>query len=240
MGSSCSSLLKRGSGVAEPEGNELLVHETHEDVVPERAVIIKATEALGPPSLTQCAILTIARHMDSLQSLQGVPQELVQQLFTALVSTRLLTHRHLPLLVSVIDVRLPSYPGIDDDWLASMGSLFTNLTRLDLSNCLDCTDEGAKCLTGLNRLRTLSVNGCLRLGDAALQSLGRLPSLSTLSVSACTRMASPGVACLSSLTRITDLNLEQLSRLDASGISALIDLTQLRSLNLAWTDATGV
>jgi hypothetical protein len=239
MGSSCSSLLKRNSGISEPDGNELLVSHEAEEVVPARATMIKATETLGPPSLTQCAILSIARNMDSLQSLRGVPQELVQQLFAALVSNRLLTHNHLPLLVSVIDARLPSYPCINDDWLAYMGSLFTNLTRLDLSNCMECTDEGAKCLTGLNYLKSLSVDRCLRLGDASLQSFGRLTSLCTLSVSACTRMASPGVACLSSLTRMTDLSLEQLARLDFTGLEAITNLSNLRSLNLAWTHSTG-
>ena len=148
MGSSCSSLLKRGSGITEPEVSEYLNHGSDEPM-PERPMIIKATERLGPPSLAHCAILSLSRNIHSLDSLQGVPQELVQQLFAALVSTRLLTHEQLPLLVSVIDARLPSYPAISDDWLLYMGLLFTNLTRLDISNCMQCTDEGSKCLTGL-------------------------------------------------------------------------------------------
>ena len=196
MGSSCSSLLKRGGGVTEPEGNETLSNGAAAVVQPERTVIIKATEDFGPPSLTHCAILSLARNMDSLDSLRGVPQELVQQLFAALVTTRLLTHEQLPLLVSVIDARLPSYalhnsqnplkylhimlwhsmtgaphryPGISDEWLAYMGTHFTGLTRLDLSHCINCTDEGSKYLSHLRLLKTLKVDHCLRLGDASLQ-----------------------------------------------------------------------
>ena len=158
--------------------------------------------------------------------------------FQALARARLLTSEQLPLLASVVDARLPSYPTITDKWLACLGSLFTNLTRLDLSNCLECTDEGSNGLTALQHLKTLNVDRCLRLGDASLQSFACLPRLCSLSVSSCTRMASAGVACLSSLIRMTDLNLEQLSRLDSDGLAALSRLTNLRSLNLGWTQTT--
>jgi hypothetical protein len=51
-----------------------LRHGASEALVPEQPIIIKATERLGPPSLTYCAILCIARNVASLESLQGVPQ----------------------------------------------------------------------------------------------------------------------------------------------------------------------
>ena len=193
---------------------------------------------VGAPSLTYCAVLALARNMDTISSLQGVPQELVQELFSVLVSTHLLAHKHLPMLVSVNDARLNSYPGLSDDWLAYIGARFTRLTRLDLTNCIDCTDEGARHLRHLNLLKTLIVDRCLRQGDAALQAFARLTTLRTLSVGSCTRMASPGVACLTSLLGLTDLNLEQLARLDADGLRPLSVLTDLRALNLGWTCTT--
>ena len=49
----------------------------------------------------------------------------MQQLFAALVSTRLLAHEQLLLLASINDACLASYPSISDEWLADLGSHYT-------------------------------------------------------------------------------------------------------------------
>jgi hypothetical protein len=46
----------------------------------------------------------------------------VQQLFAALVSTQLLVHEQLPLLASINDACLASYPSTSDEWLVYLGS----------------------------------------------------------------------------------------------------------------------
>jgi hypothetical protein len=181
MGSSCSSLLKRNSGVSEPEGE--FVGNDSGDAVSERPTIIQESDSVGPPSLTACAVRVLARHFDSLGSLHGVPQELVQQIFSVLVKTRLLQLEHLRLLVSVKDARLESYVALNDEWLQYFGRHYTGLTRLNLGSCFDCTDDGSKHLTGLEALTNLNVDRCLRLGDASLQSFAHLTNLRLLSLS---------------------------------------------------------
>ena len=49
----------------------------------------------------------------------------MQQLFAALVSTRLLAHEQLLLLASINDACLASYPSTSDEWLACLGSHYT-------------------------------------------------------------------------------------------------------------------
>ena len=49
----------------------------------------------------------------------------MQQLFAALVSTRLLAHEQLPLLASINDACLASYTSTSDEWLADLGSHYT-------------------------------------------------------------------------------------------------------------------
>lgn len=228
-------LMKRNTKVSEPSDDAASNASFDEEHDPP-PIFVRGSDA--ELSLTACCVRTIARNFDFYESLEGLPQELVQHIFYQLNQRRTLALRHLPLLSSVVDGALANCPALTDDWLTVLGDRFGSLSSLDLSGCTAVTDDGVKEVARLTRLATLKMERCLRIGDAALQSISGLTRLSTLSVAGCSRCSDPGVACLGSLVALTDLNLEQLPRLHDAGLTeAVARFSALTNLNIGWTKA---
>lgn len=93
---------------------------------------------------------------------------------------------------------------IDAEGLAKLGEL-TQLETVDLSECLQITDQATESLTGLVNLKDLNL-WRVNLSDTGIAPVGKLLSLQKLNLDN-TRLSDAGLAELSGLTELTFLHL---------------------------------
>jgi bacterioferritin-associated ferredoxin len=133
---------------------------------------------------------------------------------------------------------------VNDDVLRALAPL-TGLTSLDLSGCVQVTDEGLRAaLAPLARLTSLNLAYCSGLTDKGVRAL--LPpftTLTSLNLADCCGVTNEGVKALGSLTALTSLNLASCNRLTDEAVRAQTQLRSLTSLNLThchWLSNEGV
>eukprot|EP00285_Hemiselmis_virescens_P000899 CAMPEP_0173411124 /NCGR_PEP_ID=MMETSP1356-20130122/76242_1 /TAXON_ID=77927 ORGANISM="Hemiselmis virescens, Strain PCC157" /NCGR_SAMPLE_ID=MMETSP1356 /ASSEMBLY_ACC=CAM_ASM_000847 /LENGTH=156 /DNA_ID=CAMNT_0014372837 /DNA_START=266 /DNA_END=733 /DNA_ORIENTATION=- len=156
MGSSCSALLKRGAvGELHQQQGEAEEDASKDDE--EEKVVLEG----GGLTLLEFCVVSICSNMSRFASFEGLPDELVQQIFDTLASKNKLRLHHLGLVTSVADFSVVSYPGVSDEWMRIIGSNFHSLTRLDISGCVEVTDAGVEALRDLPCISTLRLDKCL-------------------------------------------------------------------------------
>jgi len=146
--------------------------------------------------------------------------------------------------------------------IAKLRSL-SSLHSLDLTGCIQITDEALTALQPLSSLASLKLLGCFRIGDEGLAALCSLRGLRDLDVCCCHQLSHRGLAALgqlpalSSLTlrgcdgindaaacvlgkrmmSLSSLDLGYCQRLTNAGLAALQSLSHLKELNLENCDS---
>lgn len=152
-----------------------------------------------------------------------------------------------------------SHRRFDDKQLESLKDL-KELTYLDLSSCLELSDQGLQEIASLNKLEVLNLSQCFEIHDLGIKSLRPLSHLSTLNLyrcseitdealengikflaslsvldlTECTKITDQGLAALSSLSLLSKLTLDSCRSITYKGLKALKNLENLTSLNLKW------
>ena len=115
-------------------------------ILQERTIALKG----GPTTLIDACVRSICQNIHRFESFDGIPDELIQEIFSTLAANRQLNYSHLELLYDgVWEVLLPSYPALNNDWLIKLGTNFRSLARLDVRGCTDVTDAGIKSIAAL-------------------------------------------------------------------------------------------
>jgi hypothetical protein len=113
----------------------------------------------------------------------------------------------------------------------------TGLRELDLGVCPGLTDESARHLAALTKLRVLSLPNNAGISDAALATVGKLTALERLDLESCGKVGDEGVKALAGLKSLKVLKLSY-TRVGDEGLAALAGLP-LEELSLNLTKATG-
>lgn len=109
---------------------------------------------------------------------------------------------------------------------------FATLTKLDITNCKQITDEGLKCLQSREfKLRDLNISGCELITDQGLKYLEHLP-LTHLDISFCELITNQGLIVLEKLP-LTCLNLVRCVLITSKGLTHLKNLP-LINLSIEW------
>lgn len=108
-----------------------------------------------------------------------------------------------------------------------------NLRHLNLSGCRKLSDKGIAFLTGLApKLTYLNLSACVDVTNNSLMAVEQLHQLRHLDISICSDIDDQGLQRLSKLSNLTHLNLKHCWRVGDSGIHALVDLPSLRQVKL--------
>ncbi|KVH90338.1 F-box/LRR-repeat protein 4-like [Cynara cardunculus var. scolymus] len=113
-----------------------------------------------------------------------------------------------------------------------------SLTYLDLSRCVNVTDESLKAIGKASCLRVLSLQGCRLITDLGLSYLanGNVRNcLEVLNLAECDKISDNGMFCLKQMLRLTDLNLSKCGvNVTSKGILSLCQLPNIERLDLSW------
>ena len=142
-----------------------------------------------------------------------------------------------------------SDPGLKK--LANLKNLQENLHLLQISNCLNITDEGVKSTIALKRLSNLYIQGCRFSGaglkrldlkvlwanrsainDEGLRCIAGMKNLRSLDLSFCENITDAGLGKLASLLQLEELCLSGCKQITDLGLRNLAALKNLRKLEL--------
>ncbi len=123
---------------------------------------------------------------------------------------------------------------IDAEGLAQLGEL-TQLETVDLSECLQITDQATDSLAQLKNLKELNL-WRVNLSDLGIAPVGQLTALEKLNLDN-TRLTDEGLSALSGLTELTFLHLGSTLITDA-GLVHLEAMTKLKDLIVTRTAVT--
>jgi F-box/leucine-rich repeat protein 14 len=126
---------------------------------------------------------------------------------------------------------------IDNRRLLLLVTHCPRLTKLNLTRCLDISDEGVAYLTNLPSLRQLSLRECKKVTDAGTVHLAKLTLLEELDLSDVMDLTDKGLECLTHLTRLIRLYLHFLERITNVSTGYLKCLTRLNTLDLSYCKA---
>lgn len=127
---------------------------------------------------------------------------------------------------------LPLALQVTDVGLRAVSQSLPLLTSLNLTYCVNVTDEGMRAVAELSALVTLNLMQCFKITDEGLRNIRALPSLTTLSVRLCRKVTAAGMDQISQLPSLTSLNLSHCSNVTDDGLRALTDVLGLNFLDL--------
>jgi hypothetical protein len=114
---------------------------------------------------------------------------------------------------------------------------FTDLRRLEvakLDNCHALVGRGLLALSSSHRLHTLSLANCRRITDEAVINISHLLSLEALSLGGCRCLTDRSLAAVADLYALRKLDLSQCDLISDSGLEQLENLECLEELSLGW------
>eukprot|EP00245_Coleochaete_scutata_P003046 TRINITY_DN1435_c0_g1_i1.p1 TRINITY_DN1435_c0_g1~~TRINITY_DN1435_c0_g1_i1.p1 ORF type:complete len:193 (+),score=27.59 TRINITY_DN1435_c0_g1_i1:290-868(+) len=133
-------------------------------------------------SLMELSVQEICDGMKSQKSLASLPKDLSQLIFNELVKSRMLEFSMLAAFRGcfIEDVFLAAYPGVTDEWLSFVDTPMARqaLLGVDLSHCIEITDDGLALFAETMNMQTVLLNNCFKLSDAGifhLQGICALP-----------------------------------------------------------------
>jgi len=135
---------------------------------------------------------------------------------------------HLAHLSNLKDISLQDSFSITS--IANLSRL-TNLTSLNLAECLMMTDDGLACVANFANLQTLYLASCPKITSAGMVFIKDLKCLKEL-VLAYTSVCDQGLNSVSHITTLTDLDLSHLDEISDAGLATLINLKKLQVLDL--------
>ena len=107
------------------------------------------------------------------------------------------------------------------------------LVSLNLSGCVNLTDQGFAALSGLRRLRELNLTLNHQLTDDVFNHLRSMVSIRSLVLSWCRQISRKGLAQLPRLPQLENLYLSGLDSLDDDALTLLCRMQTLRILDLS-------
>eukprot|EP01103_Thecamoeba_quadrilineata_P004811 TRINITY_DN1466_c1_g2_i1.p1 TRINITY_DN1466_c1_g2~~TRINITY_DN1466_c1_g2_i1.p1 ORF type:complete len:1680 (+),score=335.47 TRINITY_DN1466_c1_g2_i1:75-5042(+) len=141
-----------------------------------------------------------------------LPEELIQQCLSALISMNRLDSTSLDLLITsrLSTLRLDQTSQLTDNLCRQISQNCVNLSSLSITGCSRVTSEGASHLfRSISRLESLSLEGCINIGDSAINTLigHHGSSLISVNLRGCNKVSEDVLAnllrtgtCLQSLT----------------------------------------
>nr|XP_043623113.1 F-box/LRR-repeat protein 2-like [Erigeron canadensis] len=127
---------------------------------------------------------------------------------------------------------------VSDVGVASLFVRSNSLTRLDLSECVNVTDESLKAIGESSHLQSLSLAGCRWITDLGLEYLakGKVRScLWKLNLAECDRISDDGIVLLKEMCSLQDLNLSKCGiNVTDRGVQTAMSQIPGMFLNLSW------
>lgn len=200
-----------------------------------------------PPSLYDLCLNLLCKHVEHIETLEGIPDSAKDRICSAFCALRKMTPRTLGLFVtgSPTQICVPDCSLIPEEDLTKLiaGCSTANLEVLRLDMCgrafsdrllqatFDCPSVGLPSLT------CLSLKGAYRLSDVGLSSFVQMaPLLSSVDLSQCSLLSETGIHTLADSLApvIKELRLESCQQLEAFKIlPALKKMQKLEVLSVA-------
>ncbi|XP_059639106.1 uncharacterized protein LOC132281419 [Cornus florida] len=176
----------------------------------------------------------------------------------SLESSRVITNTHIKFIaktcpnIEVLNLNyqktygIPGWDDVDGSGDAKLGISESNLTTLDLADCIRIADEARKAIGNANSLQVLILRGCWLItntGLALLASGSLSRTLQELDIAECNRISDDGVLHLREMCCLEKLNLANcgLDVTDTGGV-AIAAIQTLKGLTFSWliniSDAT--
>lgn len=202
---------------------------------------------LTVPSLQELCIRILAKNVDAIVSLEGVPDGLRHRLSQLLCDSRRMNDHFFELLVggSPTEIRVRDCSWLSEEHFTKCfeESDTSNLVVLQLDQCGRClpdyvvVDTLARSPKQLPNLTSLSLGGACRLSDGGLRALvSSTPTLRSINLSQCSLLTSASLHILaeSLKTLLKELYLDHCLGIDAALIvPALMELENLEVLSVA-------
>ncbi|OIV99723.1 hypothetical protein TanjilG_26061 [Lupinus angustifolius] len=200
-----------------------------------------------PLTLLEMCLQTLAKNVDAIVSLDGIPDFLRHKLSQLLCDSRKMNIRTFELLVngSPTEIRLRDCSWLLEDQFTKFCQTCdtSNLKVLQLDQCGRCVPDYALPVTlaespsWLPRLTSLSLSGACRLSDKGLHVLvSYAPALRSINLSQCSLLTPASVKTLAESlgSLLKELYLDDCQNMDAARIvPALKKLVHLEVLSLA-------
>lgn len=111
--------------------------------------------------------------------------------------------------------------------------LDSNITSLNLMDCIDVNDDTFEQLKRFTKLNHLNLSWCDEITDEGLQNyLPFAENLTRLDLSCCNGITNAGIRPLQMLKNLTQLDLSDNSNITDDGVGHLITIANLNNLNL--------
>ncbi|KAH9321108.1 hypothetical protein KI387_015747, partial [Taxus chinensis] len=200
-----------------------------------------------PPPLDELCLNVLCKHVEFIESLEGIPDTTKNKICRAFCASRMVTSQILRLFItgSQTEICVPDCSLVSEADLTELMAQCstTNLEVLQLGMCGRGLTDGLLRATiacpsvGLPCLSRLSLNGAYRLSDAGLTTLVQAaPLLSSVELSRCSFLSEASINTLANHLApvIRELRLEECHQLEASKIlPALKKMHKLEVLSVA-------
>ncbi|WOL09379.1 F-box/LRR-repeat protein 14 [Canna indica] len=197
------------------------------------------------PSLLILCLMTLRKHGEEIESLEGIPDDLKHKIVKLLCSSRKMNARILETCLngSTTEVKLSDCSWASEEVLqnALANCSIDRLEVLQLDLCGRCMSTYvlqtalAKSQTGFTSLMRLSLKGAYRLTDNALSLLASsAPSLRSIDLGKCSLITSCGIISLAEKLNLEELYIDYCMRIDVMQILPMLEkLTHLEVLSVS-------
>ncbi|KAI3853925.1 hypothetical protein MKX03_024151 [Papaver bracteatum] len=192
------------------------------------------------PKLEDMSINLLAKHVEAISSLRGVPDVLRNKLSNVLCDSRRMDSHSMELLTSgsPTEIRVKDCSWLTEEQFSKimMGCDTHNLTILQLDLCGNCLPDYilratlAKLPNSLPSLSSVSLKGACRLTDGGIKTLvASAPSLCSINLAACPLLSSTGIIYMADAlgSLLKELYLD-----DGQNIDVMLSLPALQKCEL--------
>lgn len=140
--------------------------------------------------------------------------------------------------MSIVDLDLTDCIQMTDDALSCIACM-SALSKLTLSGCCMITDIGVAWLKRSTGLLYLDLSHCYQLTDECLLSIATLPSLQYLSLAECYEITGDGIAYLNGMSQLQKLHLSGCLGILDLGLHQVRELACVQELSISSCDNIG-